>query len=214
VSDIRTVVAGEIPQPDSVTVAGSLNSEMGCPGDWQPACGKAFMTLDPADKVWRLTVPNLPAGTYEFKAALNGKWDENYGAGGALNGGNIVLEHPGGAVTFRYDHTTHVLSPAYASQQPGAVAAAGSMNSELGCPEDWMPACDQAQLKLDPADLVWKLSVDLTAGNYEFKAALNRSWDVSYGAGGSPNGANISLAHKGGPLTLRYDHFTHVMTAG
>ncbi|MBP1133776.1 glycosidase [Arthrobacter sp. PvP023] len=215
VSDIRTVVAGEIPQPDSVTVAGSLNSEMGCPDDWQPTCAKAFMTLDPADKVWRLTVPELPAGTYEFKAALNGGWDENYGVGGAFNGGNIVLEHPGGAVTFRYDHTTHVLSPVYASQQPGAVAAAGSMNLEQGCPEDWMPACDQAQLRLDPADLVWKLSVpDLPAGNYEFKAALNRSWAESYGAGGSPNGANISLAHDGGPLTIRYDHFTHVMTAG
>lgn len=216
-SDVRTVVAGEIPQPDSVTVAGSLDSELGCTEDWQPACAAAFMTLDPADKVWRLTLPELPelpAGTYEFKAALNGGWDENYGAGGALNGGNIVLEHPGGAVTFRYDHTTHLLSPVYASQQPGAVAAAGSMNSEMGCPEDWMPACDQSQLVLDPADLVWKLSVpDLPAGNYEFKAALDRSWAVSYGAGGSPNGANVSLAHDGGPLTIRYDHFTHVMTA-
>ncbi|QCP00513.1 alpha-amylase [Arthrobacter sp. 24S4-2] len=215
VSDIRTVVAGEIPQPDTVTVAGSLDSELGCPDDWQPACDAAFMTLDPADKVWRLTVPDLPAGTYEFKAALNGGWDENYGAGGAFNGGNIVLEHPGGAVTFRYDHSTHLLSPVYASQQPAAVASAGSMNSELGCAEDWMPSCDQAQLVLDPADLVWKLSVpDLPAGSYEFKAALNRSWAESYGAGGSPNGANISLAHDGGPLTIRYDHFTHVMTAG
>jgi glycosidase len=213
VSDIRTVVAGDIPQPDSVTVAGSLNSELGC-GAWDPACAGAAMTLDPADKVWRLTV-NLPKGTYEFKAALNGGWDENYGAGGALNGSNIVLEHPGGAVTFRYDHTTHVLSPVYASQQPGAVAAAGSMNQLQGCPESWMPACDQAQLALDPADLVWKLSVlNLPAGNYEFKAALDRSWAVSYGAGGSPNGANISLVHDGGPLTIRYDHFTQVMTAG
>jgi len=215
VSDIRTVVAGEIPQPDSVTVAGSLDSELGCTEDWQPACSAAFMTFDPADKVWRLTVPELPAGTYEFKAALNGGWDEIYGAGGAFNGGNIVLEHPGGAVTFRYNHTTHLLSPVYASQQPGAVAAAGSMNSEMACAEDWMPACDQAQLVLDPADLLWKLSVpDLPAGSYEFKAALNRSWAESYGAGGSPNGANISLAHDGGPLTIRYDHFTHVMTAG
>ena len=214
VSDIRTVVAGEIPQPDSVTVAGSLNSELGC-GEWDPTCAAAFMTLDPADKVWRLTLPKLPAGTYEFKAALNGGWDENYGAGGALKGANIVLEHPGGAVTFRYDHTTHLLSPVYASQQPGAVAAAGSMNAEQGCPDVWMPACDQAQLALDPDDLVWKLSVEgLKAGTYEFKAALNRSWAVSYGAGGSPNGANISLVHDGGPLTIRYDHFTHVMTAG
>lgn len=110
VSDLRTVVAGEIPQPDSVTVAGSLDSELGCTDDWQPTCSAAFMTLDPADKVWRLTVPELPAGTYEFKAALNGSWDENYGADGAFNGGNIVLEHPGGAVTFRYDHTTHVMT--------------------------------------------------------------------------------------------------------
>jgi hypothetical protein len=89
------------------------------------------------------------------------------------------------------------------------------MNTELGCAEDWMPACDRAQLVLDPADLVWKLAVpSLPAGTYEFKAALDRSWNVSYGAGGSPNGANIGLKHDGGALTLRYDHFTHVLTAG
>ena len=60
----------------------------------------AYITLDPADKIWRLTAV-LPAGNYEFKAALNGSWDENYGAGGALNGNNITLDHPGGPVTFR-----------------------------------------------------------------------------------------------------------------
>ena len=38
VSNVRTVVVGAAPQPESVTVAGSLNSEMGCPDDWQPAC--------------------------------------------------------------------------------------------------------------------------------------------------------------------------------
>jgi hypothetical protein len=118
-------------------------------------------------------------------------------------------------VTFRYDNGTHVLSAVYASQQPGAVAAAGSMNSELGCAADWEPACDQAQLVLDPADLVWKLSVpDLPAGSYEFKAALNRSWDISYGAGGASPGANIAFEHDGGPVTFRYDHFNHVITAG
>lgn len=214
-SDVQTVVVGEIPQPDSVTVAGDLNSEMGCPQDWQADCASAFMTLDPADKIWRLTIPSLPAGTYQYKAALNGTWDENYGAGGGLNGANIALEHPGGPVTFRYDHSTHIISAVYASQQPGAVAVAGSLDSELGCSEDWMPGCDQAQLALDQADLVWKLTVpDLPAGQYEFKAALNRSWDVNYGAGGAPAGANIAFNHDGGPVTFRYDHVTHVMAAG
>jgi hypothetical protein len=172
------------------------------------------MVLDPADRIWRLTV-DLPAGKYEYKAALNGGWDENYGADGQLNGQNIVLDHPGGPVTFRYDNSTHLLTTVYASQQPAAVAAAGSMDSELGCASDWEPACAQAQLTLDPADLVWKLTIpDLPAGSYEFKAALNKSWDVSYGAGGASPGANIVFEHDGGPVTFRYDHVTHVITAG
>ncbi|MFD2360841.1 MULTISPECIES: alpha-amylase family glycosyl hydrolase [unclassified Arthrobacter] len=213
-SGTRTVTVGEAPQPDSVAVAGSLNQAMGCSAQWDPSCGKAQMVLDPADRIWRLTV-DLPAGQYEYKAALNGGWDENYGADGQPNGQNIVLDHPGGPVTFRYDNSTHLLSAVYASQQPKAVAAAGSMDSELGCASDWEPACDQAQLTLDPADLVWKLAVpDLPAGSYEFKAALNRTWDVSYGAGGASPGANIVFEHDGGPVTFRYDHFTHVITAG
>ncbi|WP_314192896.1 alpha-amylase family glycosyl hydrolase [uncultured Arthrobacter sp.] len=109
VSNVRTVVVGAAPQPDSVTVAGSLNSEMGCPDDWQPACEAAFMAFDPADRLWKLAA-DLPAGQYEFKAAINGSWDENYGQDGAPNGSNIVLNHDGGPVTFRYDHTTHVIT--------------------------------------------------------------------------------------------------------
>ncbi|MDQ0863105.1 alpha-amylase family glycosyl hydrolase [Arthrobacter globiformis] len=109
VSNVRTVVVGAPPQPDSVTVAGSLNSEMGCPDDWQPACEAAFMAFNPADRLWKLTA-DLPAGQYEFKAAINGSWDENYGQDGAPNGSNIVLNHDGGPVTFRYDHTTHVIT--------------------------------------------------------------------------------------------------------
>ena len=99
-----------VPQPKSVTVAGDLNSEMGCPGDWQPACESAFMSLDPADNIWKLTA-ELPPGKYEFKVAINGTWDENYGQGGASGGANIALDHDGiGPVTFRYDHGTHLIT--------------------------------------------------------------------------------------------------------
>ena len=59
---------------------------------------------------------DLPAGRYEYKAALNGNWDENYGADGARNGSNIVLDHPGGSVTFRYDNATHLLSAVSGTQ--------------------------------------------------------------------------------------------------
>ncbi|WP_426989378.1 alpha-amylase family glycosyl hydrolase [Pseudarthrobacter sp. Y6] len=213
-SEPRTATVGEAPQPDSVTVAGSFNAELGCPKDWDEACPAASMTLDPADNIWRLTV-DLPPGQYEYKAALNGSWDVSYGADGVLDGSNIVLDHPGGPVTFRYDNRTHATTAVYASQQPQAVSAVGSMGLELGCADDWLPGCDQTQLTLDPATLVWKLIVpDLPAGSYEFKAALDRSWSVSYGVGGASPGANIPFEHDGGAVTFRYDHFTHLLTAG
>jgi alpha-amylase len=109
VSAVWTHTAGETPQPTSVTVAGSLNQAMGCAGQWQPSCQEAMLALDATDGLWRLTV-DLPAGRYEYKAALNGNWDENYGADGIRNGANIVLDHPGGPVTFQYENATHLLT--------------------------------------------------------------------------------------------------------
>ena len=66
------------PDPTSVTIAGSLQSEAGCCGDWDPACATTHLTYDAADDVWQGTFA-LPAGSYEYKAALNDAWDENYG---------------------------------------------------------------------------------------------------------------------------------------
>ena len=62
--------------PSSVTVAGSLQSELGCPGDWQPDCASTYLVYDGSDKVWQETF-TIPAGSWEYKAALNNSWDEN-----------------------------------------------------------------------------------------------------------------------------------------
>ena len=212
-SEPRSGVVGEPAQPTTVSVAGSLNTELGCTEDWQPSCEQALMSYEPAHRLWQLNVPNLPAGTYEFKAALNGTLDENYGAGGQPNGTNVQIEHAGGAVTFLYDHATNMISALTAGQQPAAVSVAGSLNAELGCAGDWMPDCSQAQLTLDPSDGIWKLVIpDLAAGSYEFKAAINGSWSENYGLGGAANGSNIALNHAGGTATFRYDPASHLMT--
>ena len=49
-------------QPGSVAIAGTLNSEMGCAGDWDPGCPAAAMTLDPVDQIWKkdVTLPGRP----------------------------------------------------------------------------------------------------------------------------------------------------------
>src|SRR5262245_8140444 len=70
--------ASHTPNPTAVTIAGSLQSEAGCPGDWDPACAATHLTYDADDDVWQGTFV-LPAAGFEYKAALNDDWPENYG---------------------------------------------------------------------------------------------------------------------------------------
>ncbi|MGZ4609219.1 MAG: alpha-amylase family glycosyl hydrolase [Actinomycetes bacterium] len=107
-----SAVVGDPPPPPepavtSVTVPGSLNTEMGCASDWMPDCVQAHLTKDAADGTWRGSFA-LPAGDYEYKIAINDSWDVNYGADGTRGGGNITMSLPANAtVTFVYDPVTH-----------------------------------------------------------------------------------------------------------
>jgi pullulanase-like protein len=89
-----------LAEPASVTIAGSLQSELGCPGDWQPECTSTHLALDADDGVWQGTFA-VPAGAWEYKAALDGTWDENYGLGAVRDGPNIPLSLAAAASTRR-----------------------------------------------------------------------------------------------------------------
>jgi pullulanase-type alpha-1,6-glucosidase len=105
-----TAQANHTAIPGTVAVVGSLQSELGCPGDWQPECPQTrLQPVAGSPDVFRATF-DVPAGSYEYKVALNNSWDENYGAGGAPGGANIAITAPVGPVTFTYDHATHVIS--------------------------------------------------------------------------------------------------------
>jgi pullulanase-type alpha-1,6-glucosidase len=102
--------ANHTPLPNTVTLVGSLQSELGCPGDWQPECPQTrLQPVAGSPGVFRATFA-LPAGSYEYKVALNNSWDENYGAGGAAGGADIPMTAPGGPVMFTYDHATHLIT--------------------------------------------------------------------------------------------------------
>lgn len=90
--------------------------------------------------------------------------------------------------------------------QPKSVSLAGDFNTLLGGAEDWDPMHSGTQMTLE--DLVWKLTLDLPAGHYSYKVAVNGSWDENYGAYGVPNGANHEFAHPGGPVSFHYSHVT------
>src|SRR5690349_6591672 len=84
------VYASHTPNPTSVTIAGSLQPALGCPGAWDPACAAAHLTYDAGDDVWQKSW-TVPTGNWEYKAALNDSWNENYGLNAASGGANIPL---------------------------------------------------------------------------------------------------------------------------
>ncbi len=202
------VRAAHTPSPTSVTVAGDLDSEIGCTGDWDAGCAAAHLA-DQGNDVWAQTF-SLPAASYQYKIALNDSWDENYGAGGVQGGENIGLAAPGGDVRFYYDHKTHWIGDSI-----GSVIATvpGSYQSEIGCSGDWQPDCLRTLMTDVDGDNVFTFSTDqIPVGSYEFKIALNEGWDVNYGAGGTPNGANLTfnVAAAGYTVIFSYDASTHI----
>ena len=99
--------ASHTPEPSVVALVGTLQSEVGCPGDWQPECPQSrLQPVAGSPDLYRATF-DVPAGSYEYKVALNSGWDENYGAGGTAGGANLALNATGGPVTFTYSHLTH-----------------------------------------------------------------------------------------------------------
>lgn len=105
-------------------------------------------------------------------------------------------------------------SAAPADAAPTAVAVAGDLDHVLGCPADWSPDCDQAQMTRRANDGVWSLTANLPAGTYAYKAALNTSWDVNYGLHAAPGGADIPLVvpDGGATVTFLFDETTHWIT--
>ena len=200
--------------PSTVTIAGSFQSELGCPGDWQPECPLTQLTLDPDDGVWQASF-TLPAGAWEYKAALNGTWDENYGAGAVRDGPNLALSlaEPA-AVGLFYDDGTH-----WVTDDVNAViaTAAGSFQSELGCAADWDPACLRSWLQDPDGDGIARFSTTaLPPGDYEAKVAIDQAWDENYGAGGLRDGPNIpfTVSGAGDAVTFSYDTVSHVLEIG
>ena len=142
-------------QPNTVVIAGSFQSEVGCSGDWQPDCDHTRLHYDANGGFWISDTLDIPAGHWKYKVTINNSWEENYGLYGERNGANYSLDlcSPG-KVVFVYFHNEcynehNVYSEIYVSQ-PGTVVVAGTFQSEVGCSGDWQPDCDKTRMHYDP----------------------------------------------------------------
>ncbi|MFD0867445.1 hypothetical protein ACFQ06_16750, partial [Tessaracoccus lubricantis] len=201
--------ASPIDWTTAVTVPGNHNSAMGCTGDWQPNCEQALLTLDEASGLYVGTF-TLPAGSYEYKVAVGGSWDVNYGQGGVPNGANspyTLTETT--EVTFFYDPVSHLF---FNTAQSPIVTLPGSYTSEIGCPGDWQPEC-LATLMFPNGDGTYSFSTTaIPAGSWEVKVAHGMSWTENYGVGGNRDGANYTFTTAANKLVaFTYDIDTHLL---
>lgn len=60
------VRADHTPNPSTVTLAGSFQSELGNSGDWDPTAAISSLSYNANDNVWQGTF-NLPAGDWNTR---------------------------------------------------------------------------------------------------------------------------------------------------
>ncbi|HEY7884860.1 MAG TPA: pullulanase-type alpha-1,6-glucosidase [Cellvibrionaceae bacterium] len=195
--------------PSSVSIPGSLNPAMGCAGEWQPDCDQAGLEVG-TDGIWRGNF-TLPAGDYEYKAAINGSWDENYGANAVTGGDNISLGVAAEQdIRFYYSHDSHWVAD---SVNHVIATAVGDFQSELGCPGDWQPECMITWVQdLNNTGIYQYTTTDIPAGSYQAKIALNESWDESYGI----DGGNLpfTVEADGEEITFTYNSLDNSVYVG
>ncbi|MGC5224590.1 pullulanase-type alpha-1,6-glucosidase [Micromonospora sp. DT81.3] len=207
VSGVAPATAVESPLPETVAVTSDFNQEMGCATDWSTDCEKTALERRFDDGFWDATF-DLAPGDYEYKIALNGTWDVNYGAGGVLNGANIRFSHSGGPVTIFYDPASH---RAFSTSEEPIVTLAGSFQRSLGCRSDWAPDCLAAMLSDVDGDGVYEFSTTaLPTGSHRVKVTHGLSWTENYGVDGLAGGADyLFTASEGKAVTFRYTVSTH-----
>jgi hypothetical protein len=108
---LEVTVAEPQPAREHVTLVGDLQDQIGCPNEWDPTCTVTRLSFDTDDGQWHGTF-DVPAGSYQWKIAVNDSFDENYGDGGAAGGSNLTLTVPAGGGTYRFswNQVSHVPS--------------------------------------------------------------------------------------------------------
>jgi hypothetical protein len=196
--------------PTTVTIVGSMQNEAGCPGDWDPACAVTHLTRL-SGGAWAGSF-SMPSGSYAYAVAINDSWNESYGQHGTAAGPNIEVTLTAPAVvSFYYSEQTHWVT---SSANAPIVTAAGSFQSELGCPGDWQPDCMSSWLQDVDGDGTATLTAAVAPGSYSTKVTLDRSWTINYGRSGVLGGANIDFVVPADAIstTFRYASTSHVLS--
>ncbi len=190
----RSILNITDPDPKrTVTLVGSLQNELGSSSDWNP--GDSHTNLAAMGNGFYQLTGNLPAGTYEYKIAINGSWDENYGANGEASGANILLTLERETnVTFYYHDGTHKIADSSWYQTPPVdrqPRIVGNIQPAINAGNEWNPSNSTALLFDDDFDKIFTYKTIVPNGNYEYKIVLGNNWEETEAYPGSNATLNV-----------------------
>ncbi len=188
-----------------VTLPGSYQSEVGCPGDWAPDCLATWAKDSDGDGVYEWSTTQIPAGSYQVKVAHGMSWDVNYGQGGAVGGDNYTFATSDGEqVSFAYDVATHLLE---ITVENPPLTGVGQQRAHwvradlLAWPRDLLGGAD-------PTDLTWALhhaaegGIGVTDGAVTGPAGAGEV-PLTYDAAGLPADVRADFPALAGAVALR-----------
>ena len=141
------------------------------------------------DDLYSYTFKDVPPANYEFKIAINGSWDENYGDKGLKDGANIMLAvDKTQNVTVYYNDKSH-LTVTNLTYKFADVTLSGT-----GIP---------AGTKLEDTSLtgIYSASVELSAGEYK---------DVKYICEGKEYVSDVFTLNEAKKVTFYFDPNTEI----
>lgn len=207
-----TPFSGNPQEPNTVSLVGSFQNELGCPSDDDFSCDQPALAFNSNSGLWEGKF-TLPPGCYSY-------WvQETVGCNTALYGENdyiIQLYVPSeGEVSFSYNHETHVMSsspPSGLPQEVISVSLNGSIEDTLGCDSNSDTVCEKSSLMYDPDTGFWEGSFTLPAGCYLYSVEEKSACDTTiYGENGMEWGSDMVLyVPTEGAVTFSYDPSTHI----
>jgi hypothetical protein len=106
------------------------------------------------------------------------------------------------------------ISSLIANPLTGMVNVPGSYQALAGCPGDWQPECAATAMTMGDDGKYHSGPFTLTAGDYEYKVALDGSWTTNYGSDGNQDGPNYKLTLAAdGTVEFVYDPATKLVEA-
>jgi pullulanase-type alpha-1,6-glucosidase len=188
----------------TVTIPGTLQSELGCTGDWMPSCEKTGLTYDAVSGIWKGTFEVTPNNDQDkkgprYKAAINGTWDINYGKNASQGGADIPLAVDAPIqVTFLFDPNTHWVTDDYNTP---IINAVGDFQTQLDCTKDNDPACLRGWLEDPEGDGTYSFTTKaLKAGTYSISLNIEQK-----GVTTTTEPQSFTVAKDGDEIYFGYD---------